>query len=110
MPIRWSALKVSEAADMAEEFAAQLREPAESVKRVAEEALKIPNIPEYIQQGFRSLVSEADRVLGGVYSWNNEPYEGTFDRSIRRIREHLPADSLKAEQVNARHGVNQTLI
>ena len=55
MPIKWSALKVREATDEIETYIEQVREPVASIKSAAELALEIPSIPEYIQQGFRSL-------------------------------------------------------
>jgi hypothetical protein len=47
MPIRWSALKVSEAADIMEEFVEKAAEPLEQVRIVAREARKIANLPQY---------------------------------------------------------------
>ena len=46
MPIRWSALKVSEAADMIEEYINKAAEPLEQVRIVAREAGKIANLPQ----------------------------------------------------------------
>ncbi len=110
MPIRWSALKVQDATEMAEEFIAKMKEPAESVKTIAEEALKIPEIPEYIQGGFRSLISEAERILGGVQGWSKEPYSGNFDKIVERIRKEIPADALASEQKTAAAGSQQSLL
>ena len=42
VPIRWSALKVSEAADKIEELINQAAEPLEQARIVAREARKIP--------------------------------------------------------------------
>jgi hypothetical protein len=50
VPIRWSALRVSEAMDMVEEFVEKAAEPLECAKIVATEARKIPNLPQYIDQ------------------------------------------------------------
>jgi hypothetical protein len=110
VPIRWSALKVEDAAAMAEEFAAQLKGPAESIKAVAEEALKLPNIPEYIQQHFRSLMSEAADITGGVTPWNGQHYEGSFDKIFERIRRDIPEDALAAEKKEAAAGTVQNLL
>lgn len=110
MPIRWSPLKVREATDKAEQYIEQIKEPLVSVKAIAEEALKLPNIPEYIQQGFRSLISEAERTLGGVYSWNKEPYTGNYDKTIQRIRDDIPKDAMQSEQVSQKYGSTQSLV
>ena len=44
MPIRWSALRVSEAMDMVEEFVNQAVEPLEQAKIVANEARNIDDL------------------------------------------------------------------
>ena len=48
MPIKWSALKVSEAMDMVEEYIDQAVEPLEQARIVAQEARNIPNLPQYV--------------------------------------------------------------
>ena len=45
MPIKWSALLVSDAMDMVEEFVNQASDPLEQANIVANEARKIPNLP-----------------------------------------------------------------
>jgi len=110
MPIKWNALKVREATDKAESYIEQIKEPLASVKAIAEEALKLPNIPEYIQQGFRSLISEVERTIGGVNSWNNEPHPGNYDRNIQRIRDNIPKDALQSELTSQKYGNTQSLI
>lgn len=55
MPIKWSALKVSEAMDMAAEFVNQAAEPLEQAKIVAIEARQIDNVPQYVDERLRPL-------------------------------------------------------
>ena len=49
MPIKWSALLVNEAMDMAEEYVNQAIEPLEQALVVAQEATRIPNLPDYMK-------------------------------------------------------------
>lgn len=106
MPIRWSALKVSEAMDMAEEFINQAIEPLEQVRIVAQEARKIDNLPQYIEQGLNRLIGDIDRAIGGS-SW--EP-TGRLRSSIERVRKDLPSGAIEAEQAKLKHGSQQSLI
>jgi len=106
LSIRWSALRVSEAADMAEEFVNQAVEPLEQVRVVAREALKIENIPEYMQQYFYRLISEVDRVTGGTHY---EPV-GRLKSSIEAIRDNLPSGTIEAEREKLKHGSQKSLI
>lgn len=110
MPIKWSALKVREATDEAEKFIEQMKEPVASVKAIAEKALEIPNLPGYMEQGFNSLSSEAEKILGGVYSWNKEPYQGNFDRIIQRIRDDIPSGAVAQDQASRKYGSTQSLV
>lgn len=65
MPIKWSALKVSEAADMIEEFVNQVVEPLEQARLVAREARNVPNLPQYVDQDFVRLIGEIEHAIGG---------------------------------------------
>ncbi len=110
VPIRWNAKRVEEAADMLEEEVNKIKEPLESVKAIAEEALKIPNIPEYVQQSFHAVLSEVERSIGGVNSWNKEPFPGNFARNIERIRKSIPANALKAVEAREKYGSTTVLV
>ena len=55
MPVKWSALTVSEAMDMLEEFVNQAVEPLEQARIVAREARNIPNLPQYVDQHLAGL-------------------------------------------------------
>ena len=62
MPIKWSALMVSEAMDMVEDFVNQAAEPLEQAKIVVNEARKIPNLPQYLDQRLMRLVCDIEPV------------------------------------------------
>ena len=106
MPIRWSALKVSEAADRIEEHFNQAVEPLEQARTVAREAMKLPNLPQYISQDLTRIIGEIDRVIGGSQF---EPI-GRIRSGIESIRKDLPEGSVKAEQESAKHGATQSLM
>ncbi len=106
MPIRWSALKVSEAADTMEEFVNEAAEPLEQVRIVAGEARKIANLPQYIDQDLTRIIGEIDRAIGGSQF---EPV-GRLRAGIAAIRKDLPEGSVKTEQESAKHGITQALM
>ena len=110
MPIKWSALKVSEAADMIEEFLSQAAEPLEQARIVALEARKIDNLPQYIEQGLNSVLAEIERVTGGEVSWSKEHQDGSIKRAIDRLRGDIPKDALQSDQVTQKYGSTQALV
>ena len=122
MPIKWNALKVSEAADTVEGFLNQAAEPLEQARIVALEALKIDNLPQYIDQKLNSILTEIERVTGGevtrtnydhetkAYSKSVERVEGSIKRAIQRIRDDIPKDALQSDQSSQKYGSTQPLI
>ena len=110
MPIKWSALKVSEAASKVEEFINQAAEPLEQARIVAQEAKNLPNLPQYIKQGLNSILSEIERVTGGEVSWSKEHQDGSIKRAIDRLRDNIPKDALNADQVSQKYGSTQSLV
>lgn len=105
MPIKWSALKVSEAADMIEEYVNQATEPLEQARIVAKEALNIPNLPQYVDQHFRGLWGEIDRAIGGS---QYEP-TGRLKARLQSIRDSIPKQAIESEQVKASVGSTRSL-
>lgn len=106
MPIKWSALKVSAAADMMEEFVNQAAEPLEQVLIVAREARQIAHLPQYVDQDITRLIGEIHRAIGGSHY---EP-EGRLRGCIESIRKSLPDGSVEAEQERLKHGTTHSLI
>lgn len=106
MPIRWSVLKVKEAAEMIEVYIKHAAEPLEQARLVAQEARRIPNLPQYIDQYFARLIGEIDRAIGGS-QW--EPV-GRLNAIIDDIRKSLPDQAVESELVSAHHGTTQKLI
>ena len=122
MPIKWSALKVSEAAGMIEEYVNQAAEPLEQARIVAREARKIDNLPQYIEQSINSILGELERVTGGevtrtnydpgtnTYPHSVEHVEGSIKRAIQRLRDEIPTDALKSDQTMQKYGSTQALV
>ncbi len=106
MPIRWSSLKVSEAADMMEEFINRAAEPLEQARLVANEARKIANLPQYVDQHLLRIIGEIDRAIGGSQF---EPI-GRFKSGIEAIRKDIPGGTIEAERESTKHGSTQSLL
>jgi len=62
VPIKWSALMVSDVMDMVEELVSQAADPLERAKIVVNEARKIPNLPQYLEQRLVRLVCDIERI------------------------------------------------
>ena len=97
MPIKWNALKVSEAMDeveqqvfLADQFVAEAR------VKVAQ-AQKIADLPQYIDQRLSRLDDQLNRLE-------------YIKEAITRIRDDIPADAIKAERESLRHGSTQSLM
>ncbi|MBM3157747.1 MAG: hypothetical protein FJ004_10775 [Chloroflexi bacterium] len=110
MPIKWNALMVSEAMDMVEEYVNQAIEPMEQAKLVATEARKIPNLPGYIDQHLVRLISEIERITGGVMSWNQQHYSGNVRAVITSVRESIPSGTVESERQKANSGKQLSLV
>jgi hypothetical protein len=106
VPIKWSALRVAEAMDMAEEFINQAAEPLEQAKLVAVEARNIANLPQYVDQDIARLISEIERAIGGS-QW--EPI-GRLRATIESVRKSIPDGAVEAERDSARQGNQLALV
>jgi len=106
MPVKWSALRVSEAMDMVEEFVAQAVEPLEQARIVTQEARNISNLPQYVDQYLVRIIGEIDRVIGGS-QW--EP-EGRLKAGIKSVRESLPDRAVEEEKKKLESGSQLSLV
>jgi hypothetical protein len=105
MPIKWSPLKVSEAMDMVEEYVNQAVEPLEQARIIAREALKIPNLPQYVSQHLLRIIGEIDRAIGGS-QW--EPV-GRLKAGIQSVRDSLPEGAVNEEKKKLESGSQLSL-
>ena len=108
MPIKWNALLVGEAMDMAEEYVNQAIDPLEQALVVAQEATRIPNLPDYMKGNINRLVGEIERVIPGIRYGQQSP--GSFKASIQNTRDSIPDGMIEAEKAMARAGTQQSLL
>lgn len=97
MPIKWSALRVSEAMDMVEEFISQADEPLEQAKIVANEARNIVNLPQYLDQRLVRLIIDIERI-------------DYIKSSIEAVRRDLPDEAIESEKKSVSHGRQPVLV
>ena len=97
MPIKWSALKISEATDMVEEFINEATEPLEQAKVVATEARKIDGIPQYVDERLIHLITDIERI---DYVRN----------AIEAVRESLPDGAVDEERKRIESGSQLSLV
>ena len=97
MPIRWSALMVSDAMDMVEEFVNQVSDPLEQAKIVANEGRNIPNLPQYLDQRLGRLVCDIERI-------------DYVKSAIKAVRNDLPYGVVEAERRSISHGRQPVLV
>ena len=97
MPIKWSALRVSEAMDMVEEFVNQADEPLEQAKIVVNEARNIANLPRYLDQRLVRLIIDIERI-------------DYIKNSIIAVRNELPDGVVEAEKKSESHGRQPVLV
>ena len=97
MPIKWSALLVSEAMDMVEELVSQAADPLAQARIVANEARNIPNLPQYLDQRLVRLVCDIERI-------------DYIKSAIKAVRNDLPDGAVEAEKRTASHGRQPVLV
>ena len=97
MPIKWSAVQVSEAMDeveaqviLADQFIAEAKVKVEAAK-------KIPNLPQYMEQRLNRLIDQLERM---------EYIKG----AIEAIRKDIPDGAIEAERESTKHGSTQSLM
>ena len=108
MPIKWSGLRVIEAMEMAEEYVSQAIEPLGQALLVAEEAAKIPNLPDYMKDRINRLIDELKRMTGGVIYGHEMPSH--LISAIDSVRDNIPQDALEEEKARERAGKQQVLV
>ena len=86
MPIRWSAIKVSQSLDEIEEIVKEAEPIFQKAREKAKEACQVPNLPEYMSQPIGGLEWGLKEDLLRIYS------------DIKRIRKYIPEEALAREQ------------
>jgi len=83
--------------DMVEEFVGQAADPLERAKIVANEARKIPNLPQYLDQRLVRLTEDINRI-------------DHIKSAIKAVRDDLPDGAVEAERRTASHGRQPVLV
>jgi len=97
MPIRWSAVKVSQAMDEVEAQVSLADQFFAEALKKASEARNIPNLPQYIDHRLIGLISEIERI------------DRIKDR-IKSVRKDIPDGAIEAERESQKYGSQQSLI
>ncbi len=97
MPIKWSAVQVSEAMDMVGGFVRDADLPLEQAKIVATEAKRIADLPEYMEQRLNRLISDIERI-------------DNVKDSIKAVLNTIPDGALEAERKTLSYGSTQSLV
>ncbi len=97
MPIKWSAVKVSEAMDEVENQVILADQFIAEAKAKVEVAKKIPNLPQYMEHRFNRLIDQLNKM-------------DYIKGAIETIRNDIPDGAIEAEQKHTRHGSTQSLM
>jgi hypothetical protein len=101
MAVRWSPLKVKQAADSVEEIIKPIMEPLEKARQVVAQAQKLPHLSQSIQGRLGRLQAEINEILGYQPSWSTDAtlhQKGSIHKAIDAIRSDLPKDDLAKEE------------
>jgi hypothetical protein len=97
MSIKWSALQVSEAMDMVEEYINEAAEPLEQAKIVAIVAVKIASVPQYVSERLVTLIGNIEHIEN-------------IRRSIKVVRDSLPEGAVEDERKRLESGKQLSLV
>jgi hypothetical protein len=98
MPIRWSAVSVSQKVDEIEELFNSVTPTLWQIREKAEELRRIPNLPGYIDQPAYMMTDKIGRFKDSMKGY------------VERIRNLIPKDALEEERKAAEYGNQQSLI
>ena len=97
MPIKWSAVKVTEAMDRLEKLVDLATGPLEEAGKVAQEARGIPDLPKYVDDRLCRLLDRIGRME-------------EITTAIGSVRESIPSEALEAEKARLKVGSQQSLL
>ena len=97
MPIKWSAVRVSQAMDDVENQLSLAEAFLTEARMKASEARKIPDIPQYISQRLVSLIAEIERI-------------DKTREAIAQVRKSIPEGAIEAEKARIKNGSQNLLI
>ena len=97
MPIKWSAVEVSEAMDDVERQINLAESFLTEAKVKAEIARKIADLPQYVDQRLIRLITDIERI-------------DNVRSAIEAVRQSIPDGAIEAEREHLRNGSQQSLI
>ena len=106
MPIKWNPLKVNEVMDTVEAYINLAIEPLELARLATREALKIPNLPQYVTQHLMRIIGDIDQTIGGS-QWNTT---GRLKAGIQSVRNDLPKEAIEEEKKKLESGSQLSLV
>ena len=98
MPIKWSAVKVSEAMDKVEAQVNLAQQFIDEAHKPAKEATSIPNLPQYMEHSLKGV----QYALEGTIS--------SIRREISRVRADIPDGAIEAERGRTKYGTKHPLM
>ena len=97
VPIKWSAVMVSEAMDKVKHHITLAEGFIADSKAKAAEARSIANLPQYLDQRLVHLISQIERI-------------DNIKNAIKAVRNAIPDGAIKAEQESLKYGSQQSII
>ena len=97
MPIKWSAVKVSEAMDKVEHQVTLAEAFFAEARAKASVALNIADLPQYMSDRIRRLIGDIDRI-------------DNVKGAIEATRNAIPDGAIEAERERTKHGNTQSLM
>ena len=96
MPIKWSAVKVSEAMDEVERQISLAEAFLNEAKAKARETRNIANLPAYLDDRLISLISQIEKI-------------DYVKNAIKAVRDAIPEGAVEAERERLKYGNQQKL-
>jgi len=97
MPIKWSAVKVSEAMDEVEHQVSLAEAFLTEAKTKATEARSITNLPQYVDDHLIRVISQIERI-------------DNVNDAITSVRLSIPKGAIEAERKSLKYGNKQSLM
>ena len=97
MPIKWSAVKVSEAMDEVEHQVSLAEAFLTEAKTKATEARSIANLPQYVDDHLIRVIGQIERIVN-------------VKDAITSVRLAIPKGAIEAERKSLKYGNKQSLM
>jgi len=105
MPIRWSAVSVSESMDNVEKEIEDIFEPLWRAHKIVRETMLLPNLPKYMKIYLAGVMFEIHNITGD----NIQRHGSRILNRISMVRNNIPEGEIEAEKEATRHGKKYNL-